>query len=148
MIYLTYQNFSHLDPENLQENEHLWSEWDKQEWGRLKVPKRRMEWLASRMVIKKLIKAVLPDQHGREMNPIEVHKKPSGLPYIVINHQLVQASVSLSHSNGFVLAACPPASLPLGVDVERIEPRAGVFLEDFLTRDEIFYVKKVRVRKT
>lgn len=142
MIYLTYQNFSHLDPENLSENENLWSEWDMQEWGRLKIPKRRMEWLASRMVIKKLIKAVLPDQHGRDMNQIEVHKEPSGAPYIVINHQRVQASVSLSHSNGFVLAACSPASLPLGVDVERIEPRAGVFLEDFFTRDEISQVKK------
>jgi len=36
-----------------------------------------MEWLASRMVIKKSIKAVLPDQHGRELNQIEVHKEPS-----------------------------------------------------------------------
>ena len=142
MIYLVYQNFSSLDPEDLLENENLWSAWEKQQCERLKVPKRRMKWVASRIVIKKLIKAVLPDQKNREMNQIEMHKEPSGSPYIVINHLRLKANVSISHSNGFVLAACSPEPLPLGVDVEKIEPRAGEFLEDFFTSDEISQVKK------
>jgi phosphopantetheinyl transferase len=131
MIYLVYQNFSSLDPEDLLENENLWSAWEKQQCERLKVPKRRMEWVASRIVIKKLIKAVLPDQKNREMNQIEMHKEPSGSPYIVINHLRLKANVSISHSNGFVLAACSPEPLPLGVDVEKLNRARGSFWKIF-----------------
>ena len=108
----------------------------------LRFDKRRLEWLAGRMAIKKLLKVVEQKFSQYAEEQLEILKEESGAPYLCINGECLQNhSISISHSNGFLLCAYCPADSRLGIDLERIEPRPQPFVQDFFTQAEVRQVE-------
>jgi 4'-phosphopantetheinyl transferase len=87
----------------------------------LRFKKRRDEWLAGRLALKKLLTKVLPEFSGLEHFRIQILKAESGAPTLLIDStQPVHVSISLSHSNGYLLCAVSQLSPNMGVDLELI----------------------------
>jgi 4'-phosphopantetheinyl transferase len=98
----------------------------------LTVDKRRREWRAGRWAAKQAVAAEL----GVELTDVEVRAAGDGAPEPFVAGEAVPLSLSISHSGD--RAACLLASTPVqaGCDLERIEPRAPVFVDDFFTQAE------------
>lgn len=106
-----------------------------------KVPKRLSEWLGGRMAIKDLVRHVDARFQNFPPRQVEVLNEASGAPYLSIcGFTGKTGSISLSHSNDWVVCAYSPSGIPLGVDLERIELRSKEFVEDFFTADETCHV--------
>lgn len=108
----------------------------------LRFNKRRVEWLAGRLALKKLLRAVEPDFAQYKEQQLEILKAENGAPYLCIDGERLQNhSISISHSNGFLLCAYSPEESHLGMDLERIEPRPQPFVQDFFTPAEVRLVE-------
>lgn len=110
---------------------------EQSEYARINIPKRRGEWAAGRLALKALVRSVLPELNLLKWGDIEICKEASGAPYLTLRGEPLACRVSLSHSNGYVFVACSSNVLRLGVDLEKIEPRAPEFLADYFTPGEI-----------
>ncbi len=104
----------------------------------LRFSKRRKEWLASRIAMKRLLCSVEGGFAQYEMQAKQILKGQSGAPYILLDgNQHPATQISISHSNGYVLCACSRENIRLGADAERIETRSQEFVQDFFTQEEI-----------
>jgi phosphopantetheinyl transferase len=113
---------------------------------KLKVAKRKQEWLAARLIIKDLVRKADDRWKHKELHEIEVWNKENGAPHLVIaGSQANLTKVSLSHSNGYVLCAYSAVNVQLGVDLELIEPRSREFVQDFFTVNELDQIDKMDV---
>lgn len=108
----------------------------------LRFPKRRRDWLLGRLAAKRVVQSFLAGR-GTEvpLAAIAIEREPSGAPLVRINGapvpELGPGQLSLSHSHGVAVAALSPTpGTRIGVDLERIEPRAAGFVADFLSDDE------------
>lgn len=135
MIHLAFIKISDLEIEGIT-FPAVFSDREKLVFDRLKVPKRRNEWAAGRLALKKLVQKVTPELHELSLDQIEVLNEPSGAPFIVLADARFAISVSLSHSNSYVLVACSSQVSRLGVDLEMIEPRQPEFITDYFTPAE------------
>ncbi|MFH0957920.1 MAG: 4'-phosphopantetheinyl transferase superfamily protein, partial [Pseudomonadota bacterium] len=106
-------------------------------------PKRRKEWSAGRLVIKKALNRLL-SQNGhknRNGNTINIFSTSLGKPTARFsdNPEGEFAELALSHSNGFVMASVgkSDAFKGIGVDIEQVENRAQSWMEDYFTETEI-----------
>ena len=135
MIHLAFIRISDLEIEGIT-LPAVFSAREQLALNRLKVPKRRNEWAAGRLALKKLVQKVIPGLHELSMDQIEVLNEPSGAPFIALADARFTICVSLSHSNGYVLAACSSQVSRLGVDLEKIEPRQPEFITDYFTSAE------------
>ena len=106
------------------------------EYRRLKVPKRRDEWLAARVAIKELIRRCCPEKMDAGIRQIETIKDTSGVPHVEIAGKVLEGRLSLSHSQGRFLCAFDTDGRALGVDLEHIERRLPEFIEDYFTLHE------------
>jgi 4'-phosphopantetheinyl transferase len=108
-------------------------------FGRLRVPKRRREWLLGRYAIKALCRAWFA-MIGRRVpaSSLTVAAAPDGSPYVLLAGEgPLPITVSLSHRGDMALCALvPQPQAPLGVDLELCEPRPPLFIEDFFTLQE------------
>ena len=112
--------------------------------GRLKVPKRRQEWLAGRLLTKRLIRLADSQCKNLNFNEIQVLNAASGAPYVVIRgNQKTSRSISISHSNGYALSAYSVDGVHFGFDLEKIEPRSKVFVQDFFTSRELAQIETI-----
>lgn len=104
----------------------------------MRFPKRREEWLLGRWAAKSLVHG-FPAYRSYPLDEIEIKNTADGMPYIhPIGGEVAPECVSISHSGPFALCALSPDStFPIGVDLERIEPRSGTFLEDYFTQAEL-----------
>jgi len=138
-IFLTFAEFPHFESVFFTENLlDFLGEQERIEWDRLKVPKRKREWLSARLVSKKLIRACIPELEQVPFSKIQILKEPSGAPFISAgNGQRTRVGISFSHSHDHVFAVCSPDDIHFGADLERVEPRAREFIEDFFTEEEI-----------
>lgn len=104
----------------------------------LRFEKRRREWLLGRWTAKRLLKAVVPECAVLPLRMISIENDPSGAPRAFLpGGILLEGILSISHRED--AAACaygPDPTLPLGIDLERIEPRSSAFIADFLTASE------------
>ena len=104
----------------------------------LRIEKRRSEWLAGRMAIKRLLQAGHAELANRKLCEIQILKVENGAPCLLIDHDFrLNASISLSHSNKYVFCAYADEKDLLGVDLELIANRSVDFIQDFFTVDEI-----------
>ncbi|MCS7010916.1 MAG: 4'-phosphopantetheinyl transferase superfamily protein [Anaerolineales bacterium] len=103
----------------------------------LHFPKRRTDWLLGRWAAKQLAHA-LPLYRALSWQAIEILPNPQGAPSLHISGRPAPNTVlSLSHSYGRVLCAISQTpGLQLGVDLEKIEARPAVFVEDYFTSHE------------
>ncbi|MFH0901802.1 MAG: 4'-phosphopantetheinyl transferase superfamily protein [Pseudomonadota bacterium] len=126
----------------------------------LRYPLRRRKWLAGRLAAKRLLAAILAEEHGEAppLDSIVVANEPSGRPYamlasvpaspvaselerrpyaVLADGKSLAGSLSISHRGDFGLAAFTSnPELSLGVDLETIEPRDRALVRGFFTAAE------------
>jgi 4'-phosphopantetheinyl transferase len=108
---------------------------------RLRIPKRRDDWRLGRWTAKRAIATVLgPPKHDFHLTQIEVLAASSGAPEAYVGHQPASVSISLSHRNGVAACALAQSTIPLGCDLELIEPRSNAFVCDYFTDKEQAYI--------
>lgn len=104
----------------------------------LRFKKRREEWLAGRLALKRLLQKVNTDLSSLELDQIQILKAESGAPFIQVEGKTYhKVSISISHSNGYVLCGVSQQIFRLGVDLERVENRSESFMGDFFTQKEV-----------
>lgn len=142
MIHWTFALNNYRDIQSLLDESATWfSSEELDEFQRIVVPKRGMEWLFSRLTIKKLVSGTLGEMHPTY---VRVRKETSGLPYIEIAGQGRLGWLSISHSHKGVLAAfSTDGSLHFGVDLERLETRSAELRNDFFTPAENVWVARL-----
>lgn len=103
----------------------------------LRIPKRRADWRVGRWTAKCAVAIQLNiSDDPRGLANIEIRAATSGAPEVFVAGQQVSCTISLSHSAGRALCAIVPATVALGCDLERIEPRSPAFIADFFTAEE------------
>jgi len=107
-------------------------EWDF--YNGLKIPKRKTEWLGGRLALKKLLAA----HTGYALTDFTV-LAPGGVskPTITAGGQPMSVPFSLTHSNGFAVAALAPTHQYIGIDLEKIAPRIAAWKTDFFHPAEL-----------
>lgn len=145
MIYWSFVDFSlSFNLEEMDEPSRLLGDREKQEYSRLRVPKRKLEWLGIRLAVKELILNCQPALERIEFDRVEVIKEAGGVPFVEVNHQRLTGCISVSHSHGFGLCAFSPEFNSLGADLEYIENRPLEFIDDYFTSDEIGQLEGLR----
>lgn len=102
----------------------------------LRFEKRRLDWLSGRLALKQLLRKVAPAASDMRPDQLEILKAESGAPYLAPESGL-GGSISISHSQGWVLAGYCPHGAAFGLDLERVEPRDPALAETFFTSDEL-----------
>lgn len=105
--------------------------------ARLRVPKRRSDWLLGRWVAKRAL--VLSGAAATEAD-VAVLASASGAPEAFVLGCPAGVAISLTHSHGVAVAAVGPKGVLVGVDLEAIEERAPGFLADWFTPAEQAFV--------
>lgn len=112
------------------------------------VPKRKMEWLASRILVKNLVANSLDLPQPSSLRAIIIRKMPSGVPFVEIEGIGRVGWLSFSHSNDGVLAAFSQAETQhFGVDLEFLEDRSPLLIEDYFTESESKWVNACQVHE-
>ena len=100
----------------------------------LRFPKRRTEWLGGRFALKQVVGDICS---LTDLKQIEVLAQESGRPQLIISGQEGSLSYSITHSNGFAVAAASVTEKFLGIDLEKIAHRIEAWKEDFFHPDEL-----------
>ena len=111
------------------------------EYRRFVIPKRKMEWLASRILIKRLVIDSVKPTLYLSPRSINIRKRSSGVPYVELARIGKIGWLSMSHShNGVLIAFSSNERNPFGVDLEYVEERLPQFIADFFTESESRWV--------
>lgn len=101
----------------------------------LKFPQRRRDWRLGRWTAKSAVRALeLLEGRCPEFAEVEIQVLPSGAPRAYVRG--VALSISLSHRDGTAICAASRSELPLGCDIEVIEPRSQAFMSDYFCAEE------------
>jgi phosphopantetheinyl transferase len=104
------------------------------EWAALKGPeKRRTEWVLGRAAAKDVVRRLLKIRHDVDVFPadIEIGHDGDGRPWARVpslGGSMEYPAVSISHSDGWIVALGGYAGGNLGIDLEPIRPREDSFL--------------------
>jgi 4'-phosphopantetheinyl transferase len=98
----------------------------------LRVAKRRDDWRLGRWTAKAAVAGWLDVDPAR----VEILAAADGAPDAWLDGAPAPVSVSLSHRAGRALAAVLRAPAAIGCDLERVEPRSGPFVREWLTAAE------------
>jgi 4'-phosphopantetheinyl transferase len=109
--------------------------------GTLRIAKRRNDWLLGRWVAKQAARQLY--DHGL----IEIIAADDGAPELYVDAKRTNHTLSISHSNGFAMAAIGGGSMRMGCDVEYIEPRSREFIACYFTAPEAELVALVGERE-
>lgn len=109
-------------------------------FGQLRFPKRKQEWLLGRWTAKRLILthrqaagAIPADVRPRDVSIIAA---ADGAPDAYLGDALLPCTLSITHRSGLAVAMIADRAAPLGCDLELIEPRSAVFVNDYFTAEE------------
>jgi 4'-phosphopantetheinyl transferase len=105
------------------------------------VAKRRTDWRLGRWTAKRAVAARTQRGPGF-FSRIEIRAADDGAPEAWIDGRLWGRSLSLSHSGGRAVCAVAAADGFLGCDLERIENRGRVFVEDYFTGEEASWIAR------
>ncbi len=97
-------------------------------YSAFRVEKRRKEWLAGRLAAKSLLAAA---GGGEVLSGFEISSDLLGRP------SCGTTLLSISHSNGWAMAAMKPGSAFLGADLEKIEERHPAWYSDYFHPSEL-----------
>jgi len=114
----------------------------------LPTERRRRDWLLGRWTAKRLLQTVIWETTHTTvpLDLITVANTADGVPRIESQLPLVhgQFSISISHSQGQALVtAVAKPDWPIGCDIEKIEPRGELFIDDYFTEAEALLVRQV-----
>ncbi|MHA1505294.1 MAG: 4'-phosphopantetheinyl transferase superfamily protein [Candidatus Heimdallarchaeota archaeon] len=105
------------------------------------VPKRKVEWFSGVYAAKLAVKQIKPDVNYHE---VFIEKTALGKPSIKIGKGKSQIYLSITHSNGFAVAAVN-LDLDIGIDLEIIEKRSKSLVDEVISpveKDQILKSKK------
>lgn len=102
------------------------SEREAAQYAAFLMEKRRKEWLAGRLAAKALLAGPGGNPAAFEINPDRLGRPSCG-----------GELVSISHSNGWALAAVKPGSAFLGADLEIVEARHPAWYRDYFHQSEL-----------
>lgn len=117
------------------------SEGERLRVAEMRFPKRRNDYKLGRWTAKRAIGAYLPGTVPRD-SLLEIRAAADGAPDPYLNNKPGIFSISISHSNQRSLCAVGPCDLKIGCDLEFIEPRENIFLQDYFTPEELFFVEQ------
>lgn len=105
--------------------------------GALRYAKRRTDFLLGRWTLKLAVSKVLgwPDDPG-VLARIESRPAPTGAPRLYVDGQPAARGVSLSDRAGYAVCLVADRAVPVGCDVELVEPRSDAFVADYFTQAE------------
>lgn len=107
----------------------------------LRIAKRRTDWRLGRWTAKQALVTVDATPPGATLDRIEVCAGASGAPAAFLDGQpLSDVAISLSHRDDVAVCALTFATMPVGCDLERVEPRQPVFVQDWFTAAERAHV--------
>jgi 4'-phosphopantetheinyl transferase len=131
-IYWCEQTQGDLPPDN---------EWvsalEYAKFNTFRVPKRRADWRLGRWTAKQAVAGVLGISVDRaSLREIVVHAADTGEPLVHVLGFHNPITISLSHREGRALCAVALGAIPLGCDLELIEPKTAAFISDYFTIEE------------
>ena len=100
----------------------------------LRFPKRRTEWLGGRFALKRLTARTLG---VTDLRRIEVLTQETGKPQLIVAGAATALAHSLTHSNGFAVAAVSTELKFIGIDLEKVEHRIDAWKHDFFQPEEL-----------
>jgi phosphopantetheine--protein transferase-like protein len=115
---------------------------ERQEFARLKVPKRQHEWLRGRCAVKDAVRMLVRKRLGQQLAPAEIETghDGSGRPTVTgawLTQKDQAPAVSLSHTSGRAVAiACYDANALVGIDVESVSGHSPSLQSEVFTLDE------------
>jgi 4'-phosphopantetheinyl transferase len=98
----------------------------------LRASRRRGDWRLGRWTAKSAVAAWLSIEPER----VEILAVPDGAPEAWVDGERAPVSLSLSHRAGCALAVVGPDPEVVGCDIERVEPRSGAFVREWLAPAE------------
>jgi 4'-phosphopantetheinyl transferase len=107
---------------------------------RFRAPKRRRDFRLGRYVAKRALAMLEAGEAPCDFRRFELRPAPGGAPLAFRDGAGLPVALSLSHSDGWAVAAVQRGIGPLGCDLERIERRSPAFLEDYFTPSERAFV--------
>lgn len=111
--------------------------------ARLTVPKRRADWRLGRWTAKQAVRA-WSRRAGREVpaaRAVDVTAAPDGAPEVTVLGVGAGPVVSISHRAGRAVVAVSDAARSVGCDLEIVESRRPVFVDDWFTEAEARLVR-------
>ena len=103
----------------------------------LRFPGRRSDWRLGRWTAKQAVARYLGVScDAATLASIRIQAAASGAPEAFFSEAPAQVSISLSHRDGISACAVGPAEMNLGCDLETIEDRSDVFVQDYFTPQE------------
>lgn len=104
---------------------------EKEEFLRLRFLKRRIEWLNARYVAKQLIS----EKMSCDFQGILIYSNSNRVPFASVKGR--DFRISLSHRDNLCGCAFNPNFSPyIGLDIEKLEKREKIWVEDFFDKDE------------
>ena len=114
---------------------------EKRRFSEFRFPKRRIDWLRGRWTAKKLLLLADPTCRDLPIQSVQIATEPEGAPYLLIGEgQRYPGVLSISHCGPY--AMCALSDSRMGCDLEHIEHRPDIFIEDFFTRAEVQRVRE------
>lgn len=101
----------------------------------MRFPKRRADWRLGRWTAKRAISTYMNLPFSRFAD-IVIRPAPSGAPEVFLADKPADISISISHSDGRAVCAVASSIVPLGCDLETLEPRSAAFVADYFTEEE------------
>ena len=118
-------------------NDSWLSRAERETYERLRVPKRRSDWLLGRWTAKTAAASWLRlPVTGTLLAALEIRPAPDGAPELFWNGIPGLVAISITHRNGIAACAVAPAAITLGCDLEVIEPRSDAFISDYFSSPE------------
>lgn len=103
----------------------------------LRFPKRRADWRLGRWTAKRALFACLDlPAHPQIFKKMDVRPAASGAPEVYFSDQPVDFTISITHRDGVAACAVVKSGVPIGCDLEMVEPRSDAFVADYFTTEE------------
>lgn len=123
-----------IDLTNLPPADALLSVQEQAYYQTLRFPKRRNEWLGGRLALKRIVGRILGVS---DLVQVEVLPQESGKPKLLVGGKVTRLAYSITHSNGFAVAAASADERLIGIDLEKIEHRITAWKNDFFHPSEL-----------
>ena len=108
---------------------------------RFRAPKRRRDFRLGRFAVKRALAFLEGGEGAGDLQRFEIRRAPGGAPVAFRDGVPLGVALSISHSEGWAIAAVSHGTDRLGCDLERIEARSRAFLEDYFSAAEQAFVE-------
>jgi 4'-phosphopantetheinyl transferase len=128
-----------LSYNNLPTNKDWLSEKEQLHWQKILTVKKSQEWLFGRWTAKRMIEQYLKLENISsflDYQTVEIKARKNGVPQAFLADKKLPINISISHRAKICFCALTQNLVKIGADVELIEPRSKVFLEDYFTNNE------------